>query len=108
MYNFGVAFLYVASPVTMLKNVPPDSLTGKNSALAVFPSNPTIRALNFGGGVSPYWSINDKDIVLNEYLPYLQVGGYNGVSFDIDYIDTTVTSTMWNEIFSQFKNVDFM
>jgi len=106
-YNFGVAFLYGSSPVTMLKPVPPDSLTGKNSALAVFPSNPTIRALNFGGGVSPYWSISDKDIVLNEYLPYLQIGGYNGVSFDIEYIYSTVTSKMWNEIFSQFKKCGF-
>jgi len=106
-YNFGIAFLYGASPVTMLTNVPPDSLTGTNSALAVFPSNPTIRALNFGGGVSPYWSSSDKDIVLNDYLPYLQIGGYNGVSFDIEYIDSTVTSKMWNEIFSQFKKCGF-
>lgn len=106
-YNFGIAFLYGASPVTMLTNVPPDSLTGKNSALAVFPSNPTIRALNFGGGVSPFWSSSDKDIVLNKYLPYLQIGGYNGVSFDLEYIDSTVSTDMWNEIFSQFKKCGF-
>ncbi len=108
-YNFGIAFLYGALPSTMFaqNNPKPDSLRDNNSANTLFPSNPSIRALNFGGGVGNSWSKNEKDIIFNEYLPYLQIGGYNGMSFDLEYIDSTFTSEILNEIFSQCKKCGF-
>lgn len=103
-YNFIIKFDYASPPSlqfnTLFHGKAPYTqyeintygYTLCNNNCGIPNQNANIISWNTGGGVAPYWSIDETNFIIDR-IPLILEMGYNGLSLDIEYIDPDFTTT---------------
>lgn len=113
-YNTIIAFNYAAAPSTQFKTLfrgdPPYTQSIYDTYINMYCTNnctignknANIISWNTGGGVAPNWSGSETTYIIN-MIPILIQLGYNGLSLDIEYVDSDFTPSMIESIATAAK-----